>query len=67
MVRIVVWDISEGTRSREVAVVESIQMTNLILRDDNDRTLLYLNPIFNRWVLYEDGSEWEDWTVEAVQ
>jgi len=66
VIRVTVWDIEGGERHQVVADVESIQMTDTTLRDDNDKTLLYLDDIVTKWVVPKDGTQWSDFTVEAI-
>jgi len=66
VIRVTVWDIEGGERSQIVADVESVQMTSTTVRDDNDKTLLYWNDITSMWVVHKNGTEWADFTVEAI-
>lgn len=64
--RITVLDVPGGVASRIVGEFASIQMTGTELRNDDDHVLLYWSDTASSWVLFEDGSEWYDWTVEII-
>lgn len=63
LLEVKVWDVPGGDKSMVVALVGSVQMTGTELRDEDGQTLLYLDTITSRWVVYGDGSEWDDFTV----
>ena len=66
MLQVKVWDIVGGEASKVVATADSFQMTNQTLRDDDDHTVLYLNEMTWQWVVYDDGTEWSDFTIEKA-